>query len=89
MLCVAKNLYASEIKLARKYTFKLLCRQTQMKLSLDCHRDTSSFFRHHYGYCVAVLRNAHCGTVAQSEFLRNIYAVAHWQNTSRSPDTFL
>ena len=70
-------------------TLKLFGRQTQLELALDGDADATGLLTDNNGYCIAVLRYTHSGTVAQSEFLWNVGLVADRENTSGGTDALV
>ena len=73
----------------RQYTLEFLCREAQAELTVHCHSDSSCLLAHHYCYCIAFLRNAHGGSMAQTKFLWNLQVVRHRQDTARTLDSFV
>ena len=57
---------ASRVHLACQQAFQFFCGEAQTEVSFYRHGYAAGLFRAHYGYGVAVLRDAECGTVAQS-----------------------
>ena len=61
--------------LFRQDALKVLKRETEVECTVDGNTHTAGLLRHYDGYGIALLRNTHAGTVAQSQFLWYVAAV--------------
>ena len=71
------NLYHFQSKDA----FQFLGRESEFELALDGHADSSGLLGYNDGDGITALGYSESGTMAESQFLRNIEVMTHRQNT--------
>ena len=74
---------------AGEEAFEFLCRKAESELSFDGHADVARLLRHDDGDGIALLRDAHSGTVAKAEFLGDAVVVGNGEHATGCLDAVL